>query len=294
MKKALLMFSIIGVLTITSCSKNKADLVPEEQKESILTSAEYSSTHNGIVESDQLSFSYDQHQRISSIAGNRYGVFMSEKISYDKDKIILYGEHLNSWGMKYNYNTTYKLDVQGRIISMPDLYYNSVVLFSYNAEGFLTETRNTYIDPYWKNSITNVKTFTYTNGNLTRIVSETDDSYYSGKVNRTVSTITYTIDELNNDIVSYKLYESIFREEADLSHLTAFLGKRSKNLPKKLETTAAYWSSLNTTTTETNIRQFTYQKNTKGNVLSIKFTDFPAPPISSTLNETYHFFYSSN
>ncbi|MCX2451102.1 hypothetical protein OQX61_07435 [Pedobacter sp. PLR] len=294
MKRSLLVLSVISLLTIVSCSKNNNDLIPEGSKECVLKSAEYSSLSNGVPTNGKLNYTYDQNQRISTIKGNLNSSLISEKMTYDQAKILIYGEHVTSWGQKYEYNEEFNLDAQGRIASMPDLYYNTMVFCKYNEAGFLAEVKKVYTDPFWKTEITNTQTFSYTNGNLIKLVNETNDSYYPDKVNSWISNITYTPDELKNDIVSYKLYEFIFREEANLSHLTAFLGKRSKNLPAKMETTSAYWSSAHTTTTETTIRRFIYQKDDNGNALSIKIVEFPTPPPSDTLNEEYKFVYTCN
>ncbi len=275
------MLSAVGVLTIASCSKSKNEPTPEEPivKGCTVKTIENIVPNNGNSE-DKRFYTYDQNKNVTRIDFAIEKSTDFQTFSYAKDKIIKYSEHLED-GEKETEELTYKLDAQGRVVSITEASQSSTILFSYNAEGFLSEAKET--DP--EDKTVNTKTYTYTNGNLTKVVNQTVG--VSGVEFTNTSTITYSNEFLNNDVVSSKVHAVVIPD--DMDDLTAFMGKRSKNLPTQIVTVENYipMPQYNRTFTI----QFTYQKDAKENVTSLKLSQ-TSIPVETPYQEEFKFTYN--
>ncbi|WP_316821664.1 hypothetical protein [Pedobacter gandavensis] len=277
MKKVFLMLSAIGILTISSCSKDKNEPGPEEitVKECILKSSEDINSYNNV----KRFYTYDQNSNISRIDYDTEKSTHFQTFIYEKDKITSNEEEIFNFG-KENEINTYKLDAKGRIITVIEDPDRPGVTCSYNAEGYLVQTKET--DHEDNSSITTV-TYSYANGNLIKVVNERVDN--SGLEFNVTTNITYTDELLNNQAVFAKLYNSFLPDETD--ELTAFLGKRSKNLPAKYVIVETYKTAeYNRTAT----LQFTYLKDVKKNVTSVKAIQTTLP-VSDPFSEEFKFTY---
>lgn len=286
MKKLLLMLSVIGVITISSCSKDMGGSAPEELKGCTLTSSTYSLTHNDSVRSQKTNYTYNKYYKISGVIDYEGNSIMSNTYTYDKNRISSYSQYNNAPDYESHFEQHYQLDDKGRIVSISDPGNRPTIYYSYNAEGFLATIRNDYFHYVYNLMATNTQTFSYTNGNLTKIVNE--DSIGQYKILTGVSNIFYTTDRLKNDIIFSKLYSNLF--SGSTGNLTAFLGKRSKNLPSKIVVQHSMQVPDKTTTI-----QYNYQRDAKENIIGIKVLTSSIPfkePYYS--NEEYKFAYDCN
>ena len=268
MKKVLLMLSAISLLTIASCSKSKNEPVQEETpteklSDCLVKSTENLSSSDGTIYSNKAFITYNDLQKITRID---YDVEKStdfKTFTYEKSKITIRAENTSNRANETD-ERIYTLDAQGRIASSPDDYRNAVTNFSYNTEGYLAVVKKTYVDSDTKENITETKTYSYTDGNLTKMIYEISSPtkvFYKG-----TSTISYLNDALENSVVASKVFDSITPDEVD-ENLISFIGKKSKNLPGKVVSVDIY---LDPISNGTSTFQFTYQKDAKGNVTSLK------------------------
>lgn len=286
MKRTTLLLCVICLLTIGSCSKNKIDSVPEKLKDCIITSSEYSRTYDGYPLTEKTFYTYNQGLYVSRVDYGLERPESYETYSVGKNGITWFGHYVSG-------NTTYiideliQLDEKGRIDSLRDSQLKSTYYFRYNTDGFLSEVSNTYFDYNSRQNLTNTYTYSYENQSLEKISFKSIG--LSGTVSTIVSNISYTTGELKNDIVSSKIYPYLFSNSRGFTNLTYFLGKRSRNLPDKIVTiTTTMANGRSITDTE----QFTYEKDTQGNVTRIKILRSYIPiGLLDIKNEEFKFFY---
>ncbi|WGQ12144.1 hypothetical protein QG516_10900 [Pedobacter gandavensis] len=266
MKKVFLMLSTISLLTLASCSKSIPEITREEPieelSECLVTNSDYLTNLGTEINSYKRFFSYNEKQKVTRIDFHTLKSTEFATITYEKNKITMNFELIYD-GEKETEQLVYTLDAQGRIASYPDDYLQTVSNVTYNSDGYLSMIKKQYTDPETNNATTETQTFTYTAGNLTHVVFE---RAAAGVIEKTSSTITYGTDELSNDIVAGKVFDAVLHDDVN-EILVSFFGKKSKNLATKV--ISVYTHSENSVNTIESF-EFNYQKDAKGNIISIK------------------------
>lgn len=261
------MLSTISFLAFASCSKRIPEITIEEpiQKlsECLVTNSDYLTNFGTEVNSYKRFFSYNEKQKVTRIDFHTLRSTDFATITYEKSKITMNFELIYE-GEKETEQSVYTLDAQGRIASYPDNYLQTVSNVSYNSDGYLSMIKKQYTDPETDDATTETQTFTYTAGNLTDVVFERTTA--AGLVEKTSSTISYGTDELSNDIVAGKVFDAVLHDDVN-EILVSFFGKKSKNLATKVVSVETHSESSSHTTESF---EFSYQKDAKGNIISIK------------------------
>lgn len=287
MKKALLLFSGIAILILSSCSKNDGGTAPEQVNGCSLTSVTNTVILHGAPESWQESFTYDSQHKINRIDYENRNSIDSDTLIYDKNKIYVAARSY-FYDPNDPHKSVYTLDNRGRIVSSTDNYNQTSTVFSYNAEGFLSQKKESYFGNQSLYRPNVIQLYSYMNGNLTKIIHQ---HIYGAEV-RTINTITisYTNNKLKNVILFSKIFQPYFLLDRSLRNLMGFLGKGSKNLPSKIVMQMNYPNQQNTETTE-----YTYQKDTKENVAGIYLVRSTLPyEVALITREHFSFNYNCN
>lgn len=267
MKKVFLMLSTISLLAFASCSKSIPEITREEPieklSECLVTNSDYLTNFGTEVNSFKRFFSYNEKQKVTRIDFHNLNSTDFATITYEKSKITMTFEFTYE-GVTETEQSIYTLDAKGRVASYPDHELQTVSNITYNADGYLSMIKKQYTDPETNNATTETQTFTYTAGNLTDVVFERTTA--AGLVEKTSSTITYGTDELSNDIVAGKVFDAVLHDDVN-EILVSFFGKRSKNLATKVVSLETHSENPSSTTDSF---EFNYQKDAKGNVISIK------------------------
>lgn len=281
MKKVLLMLSVIGVFTFASCSKGMGGSAPEEVG-CVLNSMVHSSEFGN----DKTYYTYNHNHQISRVdySGDIRNSF--HEFIYYKKTITSYEREADA-PLAPPKELNYQLDEKGRIIIVTDNLLDITNYFSYNAEGFLAEERIAFSYKPSIHSPRIIKKFSYTNGNLTKVVLY--DVIDNHSIPRNTSIIYYNTDKLKNNIIFLRTYPYYLFSNIDMSTLSTFLGKKSKNIPSKI----VYQDNPNINRTITT--QYTYQKDAQENIISMRvltkifpFSQFDIEP------EEYKFSYQCN
>lgn len=252
-----------AVLMLGSCSKSN-DSKPKE--ESCKVESVQTTTPAGDAWSS--SYTYDNQNRVKKTTYNS-GDY--ETYTYQSDKITLESSSTGT----YSSNAVYNLDSKGRIVKITANYGTTDL--KYNNDGYLSELKFTTTIETSDPSFT--RTFEYAGGNLNKVTTQ----YDKGDLKTSVYTISYSensADEASLKIIGgdYWFTDNIYVYLGDVAN---FLGKGSKNLISKIDIidTDSNGGSSNF------IINYTYQKDAKGNITSMKETQ-------GTDERTYNFTYT--
>lgn len=250
MKKSLILTLSIALLAITSCKKIDRSDDPEP---TLPENRCYLTTSSLVSEDDQdvLNFSYDNQGRVSLV---KSATGLDISYTYTSTKIIaMIKESSGSEGLPFEYI----LDAKGRIISESSLF-GSKTEYRYNAEGYLIES-DEIVDP----STTYTTKYSYTNGDLTKIEEDGDETI-----------ITYGTELA---FPNYMVNANLDFPVNLLGPLKNYFGKQSVHLFTKIE-------SSRSLTYDT----FTYVKDINGNVTKTTGISVPADPFRAfTATATY-------
>lgn len=229
MKKNLVLTLSTIMLIIASCKKNSSKNEEQNPTNCQLTESFFSSTGG---DSETTLYAYDTEGRISTVKFSD-GSYQ-ETYAYTSTQIT---KTVKDGSINRTY--TYSLNAQGRVTTENAMADNYKVDYTYNNDGYLTQSIET-------NLIDNSKvttTYTYTDGNLTKVVSPTS-----------TLDITYTSDAAKDNFFvegdpSLPAFNS--------SILKSYFGKTSKNLVAKI----SYGSGYN--------ENYSYEKDANGNITKV-------------------------
>jgi hypothetical protein len=202
-----------------------------------------------LVDGTERAFlTYDTKDRVIKINNTTANSSNFGTYNYQSDKIIV------TWGTDVK---TYLLNSAGLIYKFTD--GEDTYEYSYNTDGYLIKvTQKNSRDP----KFLIIRNLSYTNGNLTSIIRE-PSSNVSGSYG---ITITYQSDAFvnifgfNHPLGFYGPDPDVFAEDQIINY-GGYFGKAPKNMP------VSYTVNPKSTTEDT----YTYQKDSDGNISSIKY-----------------------
>lgn len=259
MKKSILMLSVLCLLIVASCKKDKK--TDDQVAECLLTESSYVDEASG--ENETILYSYDADGRVIGMKFKKGGVIENDEYLFTYSKTQIVKVKKNQTG---SITTIYKLNDKGQIVS--EQYGNDsyVTIFTYDVDGYLVESKYGSIDDA---NMLSTK-YRYTNGNLTR-VDYGNGSYID---------YTYSTEIATNTGFAAKNY--FYRARFTInSPLKNYFGKQSKNLVSK----GRYYYGLYDTGDDAYayVETNTYEKDAKRNIIKI----------SSVSNQNYKYTVSS-
>ncbi|MFD1629995.1 hypothetical protein [Pseudopedobacter beijingensis] len=230
--KKILMLALTATMMLVACKKDKGGDEPETIPTCAMVKWEDS---YGYSSTDVVKF--DDKGRIKDDGSATY--------EYFPDKIIVKRDGDNI--------ARCTLDAQGRIVKIEDYNMEGEIdyfcEFEYNNEGYLIKSRRPYGSDY------TIKTYTWENGNLVKIV-ETTNWNVSAPTSVT-ETITYGNDVIKDKLIAQEIY-NYYSSSKWNGGLIEYFGKMSKNAPVLIQSDYPWGSS------------YTYKKDAKGKINGYK------------------------
>jgi len=229
MKKTILMLSVVTLSIVMSCSKSKDE--PTEETKTNCQQTETAYTYSGSNTSKTtFTYTYDANGRITKFVEKEGTDTYTTNYTYAATEIkeIFEGQ-----------TTTYKLDASNRIVSDEHFQY------LYDANGYLVQRKH-----IGSNSI---DTYSYTNGNLTKI-----------EIGTTTYVVEYSAVEAKGSPMLTGPDIAIPYELTGV--LKGYFGKASRNLIAKITSTGTYPSQSYTQT-------FTHSIDAVGNLIKVVITE---------------------
>lgn len=182
---ALLVVFALGSIMMTGCQKDK-DPEPDYSKVYLLKEMiDEGDTHIMGFISYYHTYEYDSLGRIIKYYWKfPAGVDTTTYVYNDSTSITV-----TRSGNYLNYTDVLELNENGLVVSENKLNINLITRYVYNSDGYriLSKSYSYGVDTSDITSQINIKTYTYSNGNLIRVESESgykeEYSYYSNKVN---------------------------------------------------------------------------------------------------------------
>lgn len=238
MKKASIL--ILSIFLLASCSKNE-DSKPETEQEANSCQVKIIDFIEGGQQLHKLYFTYNDQGKVRRVDYDTQNSTNYETFDYQSDKIIKYKNDGAA-----SETLTFILDANSRIISIKNY------TFKYNTDGYLIESKSSGTD------LTITKTYTYTNGNLTK--KDYLYNYSTGRTDNYSSVYEYNSDAYQSIGGHASAIEGFEYDNSRV--LNEFFGKTSKNLITNSSFNSPGGSSSGTT--------YLYQKDDKGKMISIK------------------------
>ncbi len=245
--KSILVIIILFGLSNSACKKE--DLNKENNSLNVTSFKTLESYQNANDLGNSFSLSYDTQNRLTQIKGSQ----TTRKFSYQTGKIVVSDEQVI---------IIYTLDGSGKITEAKAVEIGSsneeTIRMKYDNEGYLKEL---------KSSAYNITTtFTYTNGELTK-VEEVELGYnFNSNIIRT-SEIAYTDEVSNNAFV----YSQILPEFTDgiLRHYLSYLLIPTLGKPTKRLIDTINYNVIIGGINNNSVRNFTYLKDQNDNITKV-------------------------
>ncbi|QIL38098.1 DUF4595 domain-containing protein [Pedobacter sp. HDW13] len=246
MRKSLSLMLLATTLIVASCKKGTSDEEVQPQSNCQLSQSSYSTGSD----TGKILYTYNSDGKVSKVVYDSEDY--QETYTYTSTQITKVVKDGN-----YSRTYTYTLNTQGRVTTETQMAGDYKIDYTYNTEGYLIESIRTNL----LNSSTVSTKYTFTDGNLTKIVSPTltINIVYGGFL-----TMGNYFNNMDSDLPTF--YKGILR---------SYFGKGSKyEIASVSYNGAAYTEG------------FSYEKDTNGNItkVTMKASDNKGYTIINTFN----------